>query len=64
MLERIGSTLSLYGRYDLLFDDSSRVQECLRIVYDDILSLLVQAKKLFEKSGKESKIVGYIPHLI
>lgn len=51
MLEKLGTTLSLYGQYEDLFPDDPRFKNALCAVYRDVLTLLEKAKHVFRRRG-------------
>lgn len=50
-LEELGTVVSIYSRYEGVFENGSQFQAALSLVYADISSFLEKAKKVFSRRG-------------
>jgi hypothetical protein len=58
ILERLGSQVCLYAKYEDLFGTDEKFVSALSITHLDILNVLSKARMVFERRGKLSKLVS------
>ncbi|KAI0875922.1 hypothetical protein GGS24DRAFT_499364 [Hypoxylon argillaceum] len=52
MLEMLGTTVSVYGKYDSLYGHEDRFKAALTSVFSHIISILLKARSAFEKKAR------------
>lgn len=64
MLEMLGTTVSVYGKYDSLYGHEDRFKAALTSVFSHIISILLKARSAFEKKGNFSSVLVCLSYVI